>query len=255
MVERRIEMSRTIRIIAGIGALILIGLLLIITMAFTGNPISKMLATRTANKYIEEKYSDLELQREETYYNFKDESYGVRYVNRRSKDIHFSIGTDYLGRLKYDGYERDVLSKWNTRIRLEDEYNNYVEKIIRDNLDYDYNMIFASTFVDGEKDDMLSDLEIDMIFDLKDIPYPQDLSIYIYENDRTWDRLAEVILQVDEVIGKEDLDILTYTIMLEEPRGEESKEIEEREMFGVYGFPKEFLEMENLPRVLKEFND
>lgn len=252
MVERRIEMNRTIRVIAGIGALILIGLLLIITMAFTGNPISKLLATRTANKYIEENYSNMELQREEAYYNFKDESYGVRYINPRSKDIHFSIETDYLGRLKVDGYERDVLSKWNTRIRLEDEYNSYVEKIIRDNLNYDYNMVFASTFVDGDKDDMLSDLEIDMIFDLKDIPYPQDLSIYIYEDNRTWDRLAEVILQVDEVIEKEDLDIFTYTIMLEEARDEESKE---GEMFGVYGFPKEFLDMDNLPRVLKEFNN
>ncbi len=114
-------------------------------MALVGNPISKILATRTADKYIEEKYPDLKVHREETYYNFKDGNYGVKYLDRKSKDIHFTIGTDYLGRLSYDGYERDVLSKWNTRLRLETEYSNYVEKIIKDNLDYDYNMILPST--------------------------------------------------------------------------------------------------------------
>lgn len=104
-------MNKTIRIIAGLGAAALIIFLLIITMAFTGNPISKVLATRTANKYMEEKYPNLEVQREESYYNFKDGNYGVKYIDRKSKDIHFTIGTDYLGRLSYDGYERECFKQ------------------------------------------------------------------------------------------------------------------------------------------------
>ena len=35
----------------------------------------------------------------ETYYNFKDGSYNVKYANKKSKDLHFTISTDYLGRL------------------------------------------------------------------------------------------------------------------------------------------------------------
>ena len=243
-------MKKTIRILAGIGVGVLIILLLIITMAFTGNPISKALATRTADKYIEEKYPDLEVHREETYYNFKDGNYGVKYIDKKSKDIHFTIGTDYLGRLSFDGYERDVLSKWNTRLRLENEYSNYVEKIIRDNLDYDYDMILPSTFGDKEKDESLSKLEIDMIFDLDNILFDQYITIYIYEENRTWERLSEVILEVDELMEEKNLDISKYTIVLEEPRGEESKV---RESLGVYDFPKELLDSENMPKVLEKF--
>jgi len=242
-------MNKTIRILAGIGAAVLIILLLIITMAFTGNPISKTLATRTANKYVEEKYPDLELYREETYYNFKDGNYGVKYTDRKSKDIHFTIGTDYLGRLSYDGYERDVLSKWNTRYRLEREYSDYVENLIRDNLDYDYDMILPSTF--GDKEEDVSDLEIDMIFDFHNIPFDQYITIYIYEENRTWERLAEVILEVDELMEEKNLDISKYTIVLEEKV--EDGEMKSKESIGIYDFPKELLDSEDLPKVLEDF--
>ncbi len=247
---RGIKMNKTIRILAGIGAVALIVFLLVITMALTGNPISKILATRTADKYIAEKYSDLKVHREETYYNFKDGNYGVKYTDRKSKDIHFTIGTDYLGRLSYDGYEKDVLSKWNTRLRLENEYSNYVEKIIRDNLDFNYDMVLPSTFGEEEKDKQISKLKIDMIFDLENIPFEQEITLYIYEENRTWERLAEVILEVNELMEEKNLDISKYTIVLGEPRGNESKV---RESLGVYDFPKELLDSSNLPKVLEAF--
>ena len=245
-------MNKTIRILAGLGAAALIIFLFIITMAFTGNPISKVLATRTANKYMEEKYPDLEVQREETYYNFKDGNYGVKYIDRKSKDIHFTIGTDYLGRLSYDGYERDVLSKWNTRLRLESEYSNYVEKIIKDNLDYDYHMILPSTFGEGEKDENLSNLEVDMIFNLENIPFKQEINLSIFEENRTWERLAEVILQVDDLMKEKNLDIFKYTISLEGKR--EDGKIDPEASIGVYDFPRELLNSEELPKVLEDFS-
>lgn len=242
-------MSKPIRIAAAIGAIILIIFLLFVTMALTGNPISKALATRTANKYVRGKYADLDLNREETYYNFKDGSYNVKYANKKSKDLHFTISTDYLGRLYYDGYERDVISKWNTRLRLDQEYRMYLEKLIRDNLDYDYSMILPSSFAD-EKDEGLDILEIDMPFDIHSFPFEGHLTIYIYEENRTWERLSEVILEINEFMEKEGIDIAQYSIILQE-------KVEEGSLMGdstgVYNFPSSNLNSENLPKVLEEF--
>lgn len=247
-------MEKMLGILAGIGAVILIGGLLVLTIAFTGNPISRLLATRAGDRYIRENYPDLKLEREKSYYNFKDGNYGVKYIDRKSKDIHFTIGTDYLGRITRDGYKEDVLSLWNTRLRLEDEYSHYVEKIIKDNLDYQFEMILPSSFA-HDKDEGISNLQVDMVFDLKNIPFEQELTLYIIEENRTWDRLAEIILQVDELVEREDLHPSRYTLVLMEARDEESKV---RDSIGVYYFPREDLKQENLPKALEksfhEFN-
>lgn len=242
-------MSKKIRILAGLGGLVLLILLLIVTMAFTGNPISKLLANRTADKYIEDNYPDLKLTKEDSFYNFKDGNYLVKYLDEESLDIHFNIETDYLGRLRYDGYQEDVLSKWNTRMRLDEEYGNYVESIVRGNLDYDFDMIIAGTFGDEENKEDLSQLEIDMDFDLHNLPFKEYLTIYMYEDKRSWDRLAEVILEVDSLMEEEDLNILEYTIVLQEERDEEGRR---RESLGVYEFPKGDLDSEDLPKRLEE---
>lgn len=247
---RGIKMERAIKIIAGVGAVLLIIFLLILTMGFTGNPISKVLATRTADKYIEENYSDLDLKREETVYEFKRGYYIVKYYNKNSKDIHFGIETDYLGRITYDGYEGVVLSKWNTIVRLNDEFGVYVEQIVRDNLDYDFNMIIADTFGDEENEEKISQLEIDMNIDMENIPLDKYLTIYIYEENRTWTRVAEVMLELDELMEEYNLNIRSYSVVLEEPREEEAPA---GDGLGIYEFPKELLDSEDLPKALEEF--
>lgn len=147
--------------------------------------------------------------------------------------------------------KENVLSKWNTRLRLETEYSNYVKKIIKDNLDYDYDMIIPSTFGEEEKDDQLSKLEIDMNFDLENIPFDQEITIYIYEENRSWERLAEVILEVNKFMEDKKLNIAKYSIILEE-KGEEGKPSMD-DPIGVYDFPKELLASEDLPKVLEDF--
>lgn len=242
-------MKKALRILAGIGAIVLIILLVIITMGFTGNPISKILATRGANKYVEENYSDLDLLREEAVFEFKRGFYIVKYYKTKSKDIHFGIETDHLGRVTNDGYKEEVLSKWNTRIRLEDEFIDYVEKIVRDNLDYDFNMVHPSTFGD-EEGERVSNLEIDMIFDLHNIPFEQHLSIYIYEEDRSFQKMSEVLVEVDKLMEENSINISKYTIVLEEPMDDESGM---GAMLEILGFPKEYIDSEDLPKALEDY--
>ena len=132
---------------------------------------------------------------------------------------------------------------------MDQEYRMYLEKLIRDNLDYDYSMILPSTFAD-EKDDGLDILEIDMPFDIHSFPFEGHLTIYIYEENRTWERLSEVILEINEFMEKEGIDIAQYSIILQE-------KVEEGSLMGdstgVYNFPSSNLNSENLPKVLEEF--
>lgn len=242
-------MKRAIKIFAGIGGVVLIIILVVLTMSFTGNPISKVLATRSADAYIDEKYPDLELMREETYYEFKRGNYIVEYRQVGSKDIHFGIGTDHFGRITDDGYEEEVRSKWNTRERLNDELNDYVNKILRDHLDYDFDMILADTFGDEENEERVSELEIDMIFDLENIPLDQYLSIYIYEEDRSLEKLSEVLLEVDALMEANNLNISKYSMVLVEPMDDETSF---DDTLGVQDFPKEDLDAEDLIQRLEE---
>ncbi len=48
--------------------------LLFFYIAFFGNPICRILADRAADKYIETHYKDLDLNRDEIFYNFKDDT-------------------------------------------------------------------------------------------------------------------------------------------------------------------------------------
>lgn len=245
-------MKKAIRILAGLGAVVLIIFLLILTMGFTGNPISKVLATRSADKYIEENYSDLDLIREETVFEFKQGYYIVKYYKPNSKDIHFGIETDYLGRITIDGYESVVLSKVNTRFRLNDEFGEYIDKIVRENLNYDFDFDMNNYIAlgDEESQEERDALDIDMVFNMENLPVDQYINIYIFEENRTWDRLAEVMLELDQLMEKHNLDISAYSVILQEPRAAEGP-IEEA--LGVYDFPKDNINSEDLPRDLKNF--
>lgn len=246
-------MKKPIRILAGLGAIALIIFLLVITMSFTGNPISKLLAIRAADKYVEDKYSDLNLERDESFYNFKDGYYYVEYLKEDSKDINFDIKLDYLGRLKYDGYKEDVLSKWNTRMRLEDEYSAYVGNIIRNNMNYDFDMITSSTLGDENEENKMEELDIDMRFDLHNIIFDKELSIYIYEDDNSIEKFEEIIVELNKLMEKENIDISRYTIVSEKKENQESNL---DGIIGIFNFPKENLDSDELRKLLEEnFNE
>ena len=244
--------NKPLRILAGFVGLALIIFLLIVTMSFTGNPISKLLATRAADKYVEDNYSDLNLRRQETAFEFKRGDYIVKYYKKNSQDIHFGIETNYLGKVTIDGYENGVLGKWNTLVRLNDELDRYAERVIRDNLDYDFDMVFAEAFGNATEEEVASKLQTDMLFDFGDLPLDNNLTIYIYEENRTWGRLAQVILEVDEVMEENNIDISHYSIILEEPREDGDPA---GHSLGVYEFPREDLDSENLAQDLEDIRE
>ena len=71
-------MKKTIKIISISIAVILLSGLLFFANAFVGNPVSKFLVNKSADRHIAEQYGDLDLVRGETTFNFKDGNYFIK---------------------------------------------------------------------------------------------------------------------------------------------------------------------------------
>lgn len=145
--------------------IVIISIILFFTNAFFGNPISKMLATNSINKYVNEKYGDLDLELEKTFYNFKSNDYNARAVSKTSIDTHFMIRADYFGNIKGDDYE-NVTGKFNTWIRVNDSYRDLV-KPLTDKYGKD-TIAYGEIEIDLDSNNM-DVLEIDMKVDIKSL--------------------------------------------------------------------------------------
>jgi hypothetical protein len=225
------------KIIAAIIAFILIGIILFLANGMVGNPISKMLVNKAAEKYVAENYSDLDLELEKAVYDFKDGGYYVRIASTSSIDTHFVLNYSWAGELERDQYESLVLSKWNTWRRIDDEYHKLVDSEIEDKMDLD-----EREFIYGEftKEDNFSELEIDKKYNVKKLAKEQGHIQLTMEKD-TLDVavMVETLNRIKEIFDEEDISFNTINVDLHEPR---RKDANQESLLGAdYLMLKEFL--------------
>ena len=122
-------MKKSLKILSGVVAFVLIGGIFWLANGLLGNPISKAIANNTAKKYIEENYSDMNFEVSEVFYSFKDGNYHVDVKSPTSKDTYFSISISPLGKIGYDSYEYDVVKRFNTYRRLDELYRNKIKNV------------------------------------------------------------------------------------------------------------------------------
>ena len=128
--------NKTMRIIAFILAVVLIGGLVWFANAMNGNPISAMLAKKTATEYLAEKFSHTDYYIESIGYNFKDGNYYAHIRSDSSIDTQFTLHITMTGKLRYDTYD-SVTEGFVTARRLESEYRALTDTIL-DAEDYPY---------------------------------------------------------------------------------------------------------------------
>lgn len=232
-----------LKIVAGIGALALIIIVLAIANSFVGNAISRINADNAIKEYINDKYSDLNLEVQKSVYNFKFGVYGAQAKSTVSKDTFFYV-TYKNGKVE-DDYETAVLGGWNTYMRVNEEYSNFVEDVIEKNMPYEFNILIADLYkAQGEH----WGLELDKEYNVHDIPLDGSVSIYTYTDDFTWENVAKIALELDSVLQKNDLDVKSYSVNIKRNPVDGK---EDYEILGVHDFPKELLSEENLSQVLK----
>ncbi len=199
--------KKVLKILALVLAIILIIGIGLFANSLVGNPVSKYLATKSANEYIEKTYSDKDFVIEEVTYNFKTGGYYARVTSPTSIDSHFSLSFNWLGKLVLDCYD-DVTTGWNTAMRIEEDYRNVV-KAITESKDFSEKYFIAygeipcvlSDYpIDEEHPEYAlqrNDLVLDKVYDIREVAAEHGkLVLHAYDDEVTVERLAELLLDV-----------------------------------------------------------
>ena len=114
--------KKILKIAAFVLALALIVGVCVFANSLVGNPISKLLATKTAEKYLEENHPGKDYQLDGVTFSFKLTCYYAYFSSPGSPDSSFSLMLGMDGKIIHDYYENNVLTGWNTARRLSVEY-------------------------------------------------------------------------------------------------------------------------------------
>ncbi|MBQ4103723.1 MAG: DUF3139 domain-containing protein [Clostridia bacterium] len=223
--------KKVLKALALILAVILIIGVGLFANSLVGNPVSKYLATKSAEEHLAKNYGDKDFVVEEVTYDFKTGGYYARITSPTSIDSHFSLSFNWLGKLELDCYD-DVTTGWNTAMRLEDDYRNAV-KAVTESKDFSEKYFIAygeipcvlSDYpIDEEKPEYAlqkEELVIDKIYDIKEVASQHGkLVLYAYDEEVTHERLAELLLDVKNKFDNSGVTFKAVDFVLEPPKKE-----------------------------------
>ncbi|MBR2867675.1 MAG: hypothetical protein IKB88_01245 [Clostridia bacterium] len=225
--------KKILKTVAAIISIVLVVGVCIIANAFMGNPISKHIATNTAEKHLEEKYSDRDFEIEKVIYDFKGGYYHAFIKSQSSTDSHFTLLIDMWGNLGTDNYENDVLTGWNTANRLGDEYREKVDAIIdSQSFPYAVDIGFGDIeFIPAEYENdpsvpdyaiIIEDLKLDGKYDINELGSKAGkLTVYLDDETVSYERLAEVILETKKTFDGANVKFYALDFVLEYPKNED----------------------------------
>ena len=209
---------------------ILILIVLAVLNAMFGNPVSKALAERGADKEIAEKYGDLDLSREKAFYNFKLPEYVVSLQDKNSEDSQFELCFDSFGRLRRDTYDWRID---NAVMRFDRAVWRYGEDLEK-KYDFPYKIMLSS----WSKIDPAEDLTLDQSVDLKHLPYKLEAQTF-GERKVTAEEAMAILKELQQIMDDESLDVMEYALAFEpeDSRDENGVLKNPEDMFSVYEVP------------------
>lgn len=245
------------KIIAGIIAVILIFMVLSTANSLVGNPISKMLAVRSAREYVANEYATLNLEIESSSYNFKFNDYWVFFRSTESYDTAFSVHCDSFGNITGDEYSYEVANNFTTYRRIESELREIGSDLLMNSLRYNINNC-GLLLGDITEDEMNNKLHLDMVLDVHNPPHNLEAFIYIDDPDITYDKMAEVLREMATLFDENDIPVSSYSIEIRhdalvftDTNGDEARE---NQWISIYGIPAETLQSYNLAQHLEQLD-
>lgn len=210
---------------------VLVLFVLFVANALVGNPVSKFLADRAADKVIAKKYSHLDLSREKVIYNLKDGDYIVFLEDKNSVDSQFALHFDSFGRLTWDSYDDRISNTMMRFDRVVSQYGRSLEK--------KYDFPYTITLSSWDKEDPAEYLKVDQPVDVKHLPYKLQAQAYGVGKDATAEEAMEVLKQLQQIMDKEGLEVVDYAIDLvpEKDRGKEGEVETWEDMYSAYEVP------------------
>lgn len=235
--------KKFVKFLAMTACIALIGFAIWFICAFFGNPLSHFLARSSADRYLKENFANTDYEIVDSGFDMKTGGYYVDVVSPGSRDRHFIIYCDGLGRYRSNTYE-DVTSGYNTFARLNSDY----WYLIRENLPYGkfqisigfsdlraagYLEVFNYIDETGEMQEYtlwkdygldISSLVLDAEYDIRQLGRDHGkLCIYIHDAEVTVERAAEVLLEFKAYMDEQDLPFHAIDFTLCEPRNAEGQ--------------------------------
>ncbi len=227
--------KKALKIIAFITALVLIIGLSWFANALLGNPISKMLATNTAKKHLEENYSNTDFYIDRLDFNFKSTNYYARIKSPTSNDTEFTLYISMFGELTLDTYD-DVVNGFNTACRVDTEYRELVDTIFEHpnfpysgRIGYGTLEIYPDEFLENEENDEFpsysiaqSSLELDKIYDIRELGHQAGhIIIYVEGDTVSIEKAAEMMLDIKSYFDDANIPFVAMDFTLQYMKSED----------------------------------
>ena len=229
--------NKTLRIIAFVLAVVLIGGLVWFANAMNGNPVSAMLAKNTAKDYLAETFPNTDYYVERIGYNFKDGNYYAHIRSHTSIDTQFTLYITMLGELRYDTYD-SVTDGFVTAQRLEQAYRDLADTILEGE-DYPYKaengwgygtleIYPPEAFVHAEENEVppyaidQSTLILDGDYDIRELGRQAGhLIVYVDSDTVTVERAAEIMLDIKARFDAAGIPFRAMDFVMQYPRPDE----------------------------------
>ena len=231
--------KRILKIAAFVFAIALIVGVCVFASVLVGNPISKAMATNTAEKHLEENFADKDFEIERVTFSFKDGYYHAFIYSPSSIDSDFTILVDMWGKLRYDTYEDRVLSGGNTADRISRDYRAVVDKVLDSQAfpynehigygDFDfYPRVHLEEYSVPEYALITEDLTLDAFYDVNELGAKHGkLTIYIDDDTVSYERLSEILLDIRRIFDDSGVKFYVIDCVHEYQKNEDSSKKQE----------------------------
>ena len=192
-----------------------------------GNPISKMMARRTAEKHLETNYADTDYAIKKLSYSFKDGGYYAYISSPSSMDGHFTLRISMSGKLTNDDYSSRVENHGNVANRLYFEYREMVDSVLTSYaFPYEISMGYGSLEFDREigTEDLSenavkrNELVNDRFYNINELGITNGkLVLYIDDDTVTHEKAAEILLKTKELMDMAGISFYSVYFCLRYP--------------------------------------
>lgn len=196
-------MTKTMKIILYTALAILLAIALFIVLSFYGNPISKIMADKAADQYLETHHTDLDLVHERAYYNFKDGTYVVELWDKNSVDTKFDLSFDSFAKMTNDTYSDRLFNTFRRYMYLLDELGDEIAK--------DSGFDFELWLRPDDNFDYREYLTLDQDFDKDNLPSKITAGFKAYAEKPSLDDLMNGLKKVYEALKERNIAVSTYS--------------------------------------------
>lgn len=250
--------KKVLKIIAFIIAIALILGICWVANGLNGNPISKMLAKKAANEYLEANFPDTDYYIEELGFSFKFSNYYAHVRSVTSMDTQFTLHIDMLGNVYFDTYD-SVTGGFVTARRVEQEYRELTNQIFENpsfpypsDIGYGTLEIYPQEALDDPNVNDIpdyalvqQDLILDQIYDIRELgSQAGHLIIYVESDTISFELAAQIMLGIRAEFEKANIPFRTIDFVLQLPLPEEGPRPDEE--VRVKDFRYEDIYQENL---------